>query len=98
MDDNFISLNSKEHLSFVDSLERMTRGVESVTANGKLALGGEQFITDKELSEILRVTRRTLQEYRDNGWLPYYQPCGKILYKVSKIEKILQDGYVGVFE
>ena len=34
-------------------------------------LNNERFLTDEELSKILRVSRRTLQEYRSAGTIPY---------------------------
>lgn len=46
-----------------------------------------------ELAEKLKVSRRSLQDYRNNGILPYTQVGGKILYRASDIEHILTDGY-----
>ena len=54
-------------------------------------LNGERFLTDAELSERLKLSRRTLQEYRSNGKIAYYQLGTKILYKESDIEKLLND-------
>ena len=34
-------------------------------------LDGERYLTDGEVSELLRVSRRTLQEYRNNRVLPF---------------------------
>ena len=53
-------------------------------------LGGEHYLTDRELSERLKISRRTLQDYRNNGILPYRQLGGKILYRESDIERVLQ--------
>ena len=33
-------------------------------------LGGEHYLTDRELSQRLKISRRTLQDYRNNGILP----------------------------
>ena len=49
--------------------------------------------TDRELSGRLKISRRTLQEYRNEGRLPYIQLGGKVLYRESDIEKMLRDGY-----
>ena len=57
------------------------------------ALLEEQFLTDKEVSAWLKVSRRTLQDYRNNGMIAYYQLGGKILYKESDIEKLVMSGY-----
>jgi len=59
----------------------------------KPALQGESFYTDKELSKKLRISRRSLQDYRNDGRIPYIQLGGKILYRVSDIEKLLENGY-----
>ena len=54
---------------------------------------GDELLTDKEVSHLLKVSRRTLQDYRNNGILPYTQVGGKILYRVFDIERTLMDGY-----
>ena len=53
-------------------------------------LHGKRFITDAMLSEAARVSRRTTQDYRDGGLLPYYRLDGKILYAEEDIEIFLQ--------
>ena len=40
----------------------------------------ERYLTDGEVSELLRVSRRTLQEYRNNRVLPFILLGGKVLY------------------
>jgi predicted site-specific integrase-resolvase len=39
----------------------------------------DELLTDKEVAHILKVSRRTLQDYRNNGILSYIQVGGKIL-------------------
>ncbi|WP_347148203.1 MULTISPECIES: helix-turn-helix domain-containing protein, partial [Bacteroidales] len=45
---------------------------------------------------MLKVSRRTLGEYRSNGTLPYYVLGGKVLYKRSEIEQVLEREYRSV--
>ena len=78
---------------FGDSLDRLLDGIENFMANSRPTLGGERFLTDREVSARLKVSRRTLQDYRNNGMIAYYQLGGKILYKESDIEKLLMSGY-----
>ena len=61
-----------------------------MTHDNTLCWGGEHYLTDRELSERLKISRRTLQDYRNNGILPYRQLGGKILYRKSDIEGVLQ--------
>ncbi|WP_044187775.1 helix-turn-helix domain-containing protein, partial [Porphyromonas sp. COT-290 OH860] len=39
------------------------------------------------------ISPRTLQDYRDKGIIPYTQIAGKILYKLSNLEKLLKENY-----
>ena len=56
-------------------------------------LHGKRFITDAMLSELLGVSRRTTQNYRDRGLIPYYRLDGKILNAEEDIEIFLQFNY-----
>lgn len=82
---------------FGNSLDRLLDGVENFMANSRPTLGGERFLTDKEVSVRLKVSRRTLQDYRNNGIIAYYQLGGKILYKESDIESMLAANYREAF-
>ena len=52
---------------FGDTLDRLLDGIENFVANSRPTLGGERFLTDREVSARLKVSRRTLQDYRNNG-------------------------------
>ena len=80
-----------------DTLDRLLDGIENFVANSRPTLGGERFLTDREVSERLKVSRRTLQDYRNNGVVSYYQLGGKILYKESDIERMLAANYREAF-
>ena len=88
-----ITKNHTLAAEFGGSLDRLLDGIENFMANSRPTLGGERFLTDKEVSARLKVSRRTLQDYRNNGILPYTQVGGKILYRTSDIEKTLMKGY-----
>ena len=81
----------------VSELDRITKDAAMVANENQPLLGGEHYLTDRELSERLKISRRTLQDYRNNGILPYRQLGGKILYRESDIEQVLQSCYRGKF-
>ena len=66
---------------------------KSVIGNYRPLLDGERYLTDSEVAEILKVSRRTLQEYRTNGILPSILLGGKVLYRESDLEKVLESCY-----
>ena len=49
------------------SLDRMLVGIENPAVGNRPALGGECGLTDKEVSAQLKLSRRTLQDYRNEG-------------------------------
>lgn len=88
-----IMTNDEWAVSFMEQLDTMLDGIESMNEKSKASFGNERFLTDKEVSAWLKVSRRTLQDYRNNGMVSYYQLGGKILYKESDIEKLVMGGY-----
>ena len=78
---------------FFNNLDNMMENVKSLSLNHKPILNGECFLTDRELADRLKVSRRTLQTYRNEGRLSYIQLGGKVLYRESYVERMLQEGY-----
>ena len=79
-------------IHFMGSLDRLLDNVEHLTASYRPTLNGERFFTDKEVSARLKVSRRTLQDYRNEGRIAYIQLGGKILYRES--DRLPTDGYL----
>ena len=88
-----IMTNDEWAVGFMEQLDSMLDGIESMNEKSKASFGNERFMTDKEVSAWLKVSRRTLPDYRNNGMVSYYQLGGKILYKESDIEKLVMGGY-----
>ena len=80
-------------LALFRKLDHMTDRLGSLSRSPRPVLDGEHYLTDRELSGRLKISRRTLQEYRNEGRLPYIPLGGKVLYRESDIEKMLRDGY-----
>ncbi len=88
-------LKDKSDTQVTDLFKRMEKAgktLEALETSMRPALNGQRFVTDKELSDILKISRRTLQDYRAAGVISYYLICGKILYKESEIQKFLEEG------
>ena len=59
-------------------LEKAGKALDKLESSGGRTLKGERFVTD-ELSRLLKISRRTLQEYRTARIIPYYLIQGKVL-------------------
>ncbi len=88
-----ITGNHERIANFLSNLDRLIGNVEQLSAEHRPMLDGERYLTDKEVAELIKVSRRTLQEYRNNGIIPYIQLGGKILYRESDIERMLRENH-----
>ncbi|HBX46373.1 helix-turn-helix domain-containing protein [Limibacterium fermenti] len=73
-------------------MEKAGKALDKLEMPERRSFNGQRFLTDSELSAILKISRRTLQEYRSAGIIPYYLICGKVLYKESEIQQFLEEG------
>jgi hypothetical protein len=50
----------------------------------------EELLNSQQVMKILKITKGTLQSYRNKGVLPFKRNRGKIYYKVSDMEALLK--------
>ena len=53
----------------------------------------ERYLTNAEVCDLLKVSRRTLQRYRDEGRIAFSQVGATIRYKAADVERFLHDNY-----
>lgn len=87
--DDLITQNSPEVTNFHALLDELLDGIEKITENSKPLFCGERYLNDIEVSERLKVSRRTLKEWRYSGKIPYLQIGGRVLFRESDIQAIL---------
>lgn len=79
---------------FFTALDEMLDFISQAHKNRTPHLNGEKFLTNKDVCEMLHVSLRTLQDWRDNGIIPFIQIKGKILYRESEIVKCIANNLV----
>jgi len=90
---DLITRTDEIYVSFLKKIEEIENTFSGIFKNYQPLLNGEKYLTDKELSKKLNISRRTLQDYRTAGKIAYYLVGGKILYKESDIKKLLEENY-----
>ena len=90
-----LSMETGEMPVVISALRRVRGRIREVSETHRPLFGGEHFLTGKEVCERLYISPRTLQDYRDRKVIPYTQFAGKILYKASDLERILEENYRG---
>ena len=88
-----LNMDADEMLVVLSALDKVNRRIKEVAQTHKPLFGDEHFLTGKEVCERLYISPRTLQDYRDRKIIPYTQFAGKILYKASDLERLLEMNY-----
>ena len=53
----------------------------------------EVFVDNEEFIKMMKISRRTAQTWRDEGKISFSQVGNKIYYKLSDIERTMQEYY-----
>jgi len=53
----------------------------------------DTWLDNQDVMELLKISPRTLQNLRDSKTLPFSKVGGKIYYKASDVENLLEGGY-----
>lgn len=78
----------------ISGIKGLTNRVRNIAQTHRPLFEGEIYLTGREVCDRLFLSPRTLQDYRDKGIIPYTQIAGKILYRLSDINRILSENYV----
>ena len=70
---------------FFTALDKLTAIIKQALQNRTPHLNGEKHLTNREVCQLLRISSRTLQNWRDTGKIPFIRLRGKILYEQSKV-------------
>lgn len=89
-----INKETPEMMQLISGIRNLTKHVRATAQTHRPLFEGELYLTGREVCERLFLSPRTLQDYQDKGILPYTQIAGKILYKLSDLNRILQENYV----
>lgn len=89
-----INKETPEMKQLISGIKGLTNRVRSMAQTQRPLFEGEIYLTGREVCERLFLSPRTLQDYRDKGIIPYTQIAGKILYRLSDINRILSENYV----
>ena len=81
---------STEIASFFTELDELLDTIGEALKNRTPHLNGEKFLSNRDACQMLHVSSRTLQNWRDTGKIPFIQIKGKILYKQSEVLRWLE--------
>ena len=80
---------STDIASFFTELDELLDTIGQALKNRTPHLNGEKFLTNKDVCQMLYISSRTLQDWRDTGKIPFIKIKGKILYRESEVLELL---------
>lgn len=91
-----ITGQSERVTRFLSTIDRMMEALDGLSKSHAPRFGGEHYVTDAELTERLKISDRTTQEWRSSGKIDYiqFEKKGKIRYRESDIQKFLEKHYL----
>lgn len=85
---NVISIEEKAFKMMKRCFETFVREVEELCGDSRST---GKWLDNQDACQLLQISKRTLQYYRDYGKLPFSMIGGKCYYKVSDIEKMISE-------
>jgi prophage antirepressor-like protein len=86
--------DNDEIIAHKEMIKQLRTRIESILKNYRPVMNGEIYLSGEDVCKLLHISKRTLQQYRDDNILPYIQIGGKIIYKESDILTILEQNYI----
>jgi ACT domain-containing protein len=90
--DNVITRETPAINELISKIKTMETAVEMMS-EARLSCSN-QWMNGDEVMQKLGISRRTLQNYRDNRILPYSTVGGKFYYSIRDIEELMKNNYV----
>ena len=87
---NVITIESEAFQQIVKRLEAINEKLNKEKGTSPLS---DVWMDNQDVCELLHISKRTLQHYRDSGKLPFSQIGAKIYNKASDIDAFLQSNY-----
>jgi hypothetical protein len=86
-----------ETTAFQQIISNISELKEVLIRKGRQNPLSDTWLDIAETCILLKISKRTLQTYRDKGLLPFSQISGKIYFRASDIEEHLKKNYITAF-
>jgi DNA-binding transcriptional MerR regulator len=71
-------------------LSEIGQDIKTMMNTTDILENNEKILDNQDLCFLLKVSKRTLQRYRDKGYLPYFKVEERVYYKASDIREFVK--------
>lgn len=86
-----VAIEKKTFQLMKEKLKEFSNQIQEICGKDKRK---DEWLDNQEVCQLLKVSKRTLQSYRDNGTIAYSQIGYKCYYKKTDIEKLIETSTV----
>ncbi len=91
---DLLTNETEEVIEQQQMMMQLRNRIENILKNYRPVMNGEIYLSGEDVCKLLHISKRTLQQYRDDNILPYIQIGGKIIYKETDLMKVLEQNYI----
>lgn len=91
--ENLITTKAEEFQELIGMIDCTCETLRECSGYRPRTIGGMVYLSGEELMERLHISKRTLQNLRDNNIITYTTLGGKFLYPETTLQKLLEDNY-----
>ena len=75
-------------------MERFDLLQDSTIRQRPEGIDGDELLDSQDVTQMLKISPRSLQRYRSSGSLPYYSISGKLYYKLSDVHQFIRESFL----
>ncbi|GHV51691.1 DNA-binding protein [Bacteroidia bacterium] len=83
-----INIEARTFEAMVARFEQFVKRMDALSCLKNREL--QKWLDNQDVCQMLNISKRTLQTYRDNGTLPYSQINHKMYYKPDDVQKVMR--------
>jgi len=87
-----IILSAQQYKELVNRLDILNKKLEE-----KQKSPNDTFLDNQEFLQLMNISKRTAQSWRDEGKVSFSQIGSKIYYRMSDVQKLLDKNYKAAF-
>ncbi len=87
-----IILSAQQYKELVNRLDVLNKKLEE-----KQKSPNDTFLDNQEFLQLMNISKRTAQSWRDEGKVSFSQIGSKIYYRMSDVQKLLDQNYKAAF-
>jgi tetrahydromethanopterin S-methyltransferase subunit G len=89
---NAVILTAQQYQELVNRLDTLNRKLEDKSKTPE-----ETFLDNQEFIQLMNISKRTAQTWRDEGIVSFSQIGSKIYYRMNDVKKLMDKNYKAAF-